>query len=108
MNITGINRRADKMTELENRVNKFLEKMNKELPGILELDLQGIYKRGIFIPRGVGPGTAKKKYALIDDKGNLTIRGLEKVRRDWSDVARNTQEVVLRMILEKKDVKGSV
>lgn len=93
---------------LEKKVNDFLEKINKTLPGILELDLQGIYKRGIFIPRGVGPGTAKKKYALIDEKDNLTIRGLEKVRRDWSDIARNTQEKVLRLILEKKDVKGSI
>ena len=93
---------------LKNKVETFLEKMNKELPGIIELDLQGIYKRGIFIPRGIGPGTAKKRYALIDEKGVLTIRGLEKVRRDWSNVAKDTQEKVLRLILEKKDVKGSV
>jgi DNA polymerase I/DNA polymerase-2 len=94
--------------DLKNKVGKFLEKMNKELPGIIELNLQGIYKRGIFIPRGIGPGTAKKRYALIDEKGVLTIRGLEKVRRDWSNVAKDTQEKVLRLILEKEDVKGSV
>jgi DNA polymerase I/DNA polymerase-2 len=94
--------------ELKNKVEKFLGKINKTLPGIIELDLQGIYKRGIFIPRGVGPGAAKKRYALIDEKGVLTIRGLEKVRRDWSNVAKDTQEKVLRLILEKKDVKGAV
>jgi DNA polymerase I/DNA polymerase-2 len=94
--------------DLKNKVGKFLEKMNKELPGIIELNLQGIYRRGIFIPRGIGPGTAKKRYALIDEKGVLTIRGLEKVRRDWSNVAKDTQEKVLRLILEKEDVKGSV
>lgn len=93
---------------LRTNVESFLEKMNKTLPGIIELDLQGIYKRGIFIPRGIGPGTAKKRYALIDDKGVLTVRGLEKVRRDWSNVAKNTQEKVLRLILKEKDVKGSV
>lgn len=93
---------------LKVEAGKFLEKMNKELPGIIELDIQGIYKRGIFIPRGIGPGTAKKRYALIDDKGILTIRGLEKVRKNWSNVAKDTQEEVLRLILEKKDVKGSV
>jgi len=94
--------------ELEKKVDELLKKINSELPGIVKLDLQGIYKRGIFIPRGVGPGTAKKRYALIDDKGVLTIRGLEKVRRDWSNVAKDTQEKVLRLILEKEDVKGSV
>jgi DNA polymerase I/DNA polymerase-2 len=93
---------------LDKKVNEFLEKVNKELPGIIELDLQGIYKRGIFIPRGIGPGTAKKRYALIDEKGVLTIRGLEKVRRDWSNVAKDTQERVLKLVLDKKDVKGSV
>lgn len=93
---------------LESKVRTFLGKMNDILPGIIELDLQGIYKRGIFIPRGVGPGTAKKRYALIDDKGTLTIRGLEKVRRDWCNASKDTQEKVLELILKKKDVKGSV
>jgi len=93
---------------LKKKVKFFLEKTNKILPGIIELNLQGIYKRGIFIPRGVGPGTAKKRYALIDEKGVLTIRGLEKVRKDWSNVAKNTQEKVLKLVLEKKDVNEAI
>ena len=93
---------------LKAKVRKFLNKTNKLLPGIIELDLQGIYKRGIFIPRGVGPGTAKKRYAMMDEKGVLTIRGLEKVRKDWSNVAKDTQEKVLKLVLEKKDVNGAV
>jgi len=93
---------------LKKKVKTFLDKTNKILPGILELDLQGIYKRGIFIPRGVGPGTAKKRYALIDENKVLTIRGLEKVRRDWSNVAKDTQETVLKLVLDKKDVKGAI
>ena len=94
--------------QFEKKVDEFIKKINKELPGIMELNLQGIYKRGIFIPRGVGPGTAKKRYALINNKGVLTIRGLEKVRKDWCNVAKDTQENVLKLILDKKDVKGSV
>ena len=94
--------------KLKARVKAFLKKTNKILPGIIKLDLQGIYKRGIFIPRGVGPGTAKKRYALIDGKNVLTVRGLEKVRKDWSNVAKDTQEKVLKLVLEKKDVKGAI
>jgi len=94
--------------DVKKKTKLFLEKMNKSLPGMIELDLQGMYMRGIFIPRGVGPGTAKKRYALMDENGVLTIRGLEKVRRDWSNVAKNTQEKVLELILEKKDVEGAV
>jgi len=97
------------MTEkLKKKVNEFLKKVNKKLPGIIELDLQGIYKRGIFIPRGVGPGTAKKRYALIDEKGVLTVRGLETVRKDWCKLAKDVQRKVLELILNKKDVNGAV
>lgn len=94
--------------QLEQKVNRFLEKANKKLPGMIELDLQGIYRRGIFIPRGAAPGTAKKRYALIDGKGVLTIRGLEKVRKDWSAIAKDTQEKVMDYVLKDEDVEGAV
>jgi len=87
---------------------KFLEKTNEKLPGIMRIDLEDFYIRGIFIPRGIAPGTAKKRYALLDEKGYLKIRGLEKVRRDWSELAKKTQEKVLKLVLGKKDVKGAI
>lgn len=93
---------------LEPSVDRFLKKVNGQLPGLLELELQGLYRRGIFVPLEMKPGAAKKKYALIDARGNLTIRGLERVRGDWSELARATQEQVLRLVLAKKDVKGAV
>ncbi len=93
---------------LESNVSAFLEKINKKLPGILELDLQGLYKRAIFIPRGAAPGTAKKRYALIDGRGKLTIRGLETVRRDWCKLAKDVQRKVLEIILKEKDVEKAV
>jgi DNA polymerase Pol2 len=86
----------------------FLERVNEKLPGIMHIELEGFYQRGIFIPREIGGGAAKKRYALIDGKGNLKIRGLEKVRRDWSNIAKSTQEEVLRRILGNKDVEGAV
>ena len=94
--------------KIEPQVNKFLKKINRKLPGMMELDIQGIYMRGIFIPRGVGPGTAKKRYALIDKKGSLLIRGLERVRKDWCDAAKMTQEKVIYLVLAKKDVEGAI
>ncbi len=89
-------------------VEKFLEKINKRLPGVMELDLQGFYKRGIFVAKGSASGTAKKRYALIDEKGKMMIRGFEKTRGDWCALARDTQEKVLHMILDKKDRRGAV
>jgi DNA polymerase Pol2 len=86
----------------------FLEGLNKELPGIMHVELENFYQRGIFIPREVGGGAAKKRYALIDEKRNLKIRGLEKVRRDWSNLAKRMQEEILKLILDKKDVEGAM
>jgi DNA polymerase elongation subunit (family B) len=78
--------------------NEFLSAVNRSLPGVMELEFQGLYKSGLFTPAKSGL-TAKKRYALIDEDGDITIRGFEKVRRDWSQIARNTQERVLLAIL---------
>ncbi len=87
---------------------EFLEKINSKLPGIMRMELENFYRRGIFIPKEIGGGVAKKRYALIDESGNLKIRGLEKVRRDWSELSKRTQEGILKLILEKKDIKGAI
>jgi DNA polymerase, archaea type len=77
---------------------KFLDAVNKSLPGVMELEFQGLYKSGLFTPAKTGL-TAKKRYALIDSEDNITIRGFERVRRDWSQIARDTQERVLQAVL---------
>jgi DNA polymerase Pol2 len=86
----------------------FLEELNRELPGIMRIELENFYQRGIFIPREIGGGVAKKRYALIDENGNLKIRGLERVRRDWSNLAKRAQEGILRLVLGKKDIEKAI
>ncbi|MFH1451915.1 MAG: DNA-directed DNA polymerase [archaeon] len=87
----------------KNDILKFLKEINDDLPGIMELDLEGFFKRGIFVAaRGVEKG-AKKKYALIDEKGNVKIRGFETVRRDWCRLTRELQSDILKVILEDGD-----
>jgi DNA polymerase I/DNA polymerase-2 len=88
---------------INKQAKEFLEKMNKALPGMLELELQGLYTRGLFVPQKIGNYTAKKRYALIDAKGALTIRGLETVRRDWCDAARSLQREVIKLTLTNKE-----
>ena len=80
---------------------EFLQKANSSLPGVMELELEGIYPAGIFVLAKTGVA-AKKRYALIDDSGRMTIRGFEKVRRDWAPIARDTQEGVLKAILKDR------
>jgi len=74
---------------------EFSSEINKELPGGMELEFEGFYPRGIFI--------TKKRYALMDEKGVLLVRGLEVRRRDWSNVAKETQTKVLDALLRDKD-----
>jgi DNA polymerase elongation subunit (family B) len=80
---------------------EFLKSANKRLPGVMELDMEGIFIAGIFVLAKTGVA-AKKRYALLDEKGRMTIRGFEKVRRDWSPIAKDTQEAVLRAILKDR------
>ncbi|MEM3012352.1 MAG: DNA-directed DNA polymerase [Candidatus Hadarchaeales archaeon] len=72
---------------------RFLEEVNRELPGVMELELEGFYPRGVFI--------TKKRYALVDEEGRLIVKGLEFVRRDWAAVAKRTQQEVLDAILRE-------
>jgi len=78
---------------------QFLKKLNSELPGVMELELEDFYKRGIWVTKRTGEFGAKKKYALINYEDKLKIRGFETVRRDWCALARTTQNKILRMIL---------
>jgi len=79
---------------------EFLKELNSSLPGIMELELEDFYKRGLFVSKRSGSSGAKKKYALLDEKGKLKIRGFETVRRDWCKLARNLQNKVLESVLE--------
>jgi len=84
----------------EEQTKEFLNKLNEKLPGIMELELEGFFKRGLWVTTRGGEIGAKKKYALVDEKGKLKIRGFETVRRDWCTLARQVQNKVIRLILE--------
>jgi DNA polymerase I/DNA polymerase-2 len=88
---------------------KFLKKINSDLPGIMELDLEDFYSRGLFVAKRGKETGAKKKYALVDSEGKIKIRGFETVRRDWCRLTRELQSDVLGKILkdgnEKKALK---
>jgi DNA polymerase I len=88
-------------------IRKFVEGINSQLPGVMNLELEGFFKRGIFVTKESGEG-AKKKYALIDYKDNLKIVGFEYVRRDWSPIAKETQRKVLAAILSEGNPEKAV
>ncbi len=87
---------------------KLLEKINKTLPGTMELELESFYKRGLFVSKKSAKEGAKKKYALLDEDGRIKIRGFELVRRDWSNIAKKTQKKVLEIILKEGNKEKAV
>ncbi len=104
---------TDSIAFLQNKKTKqetlnFLKKVNEELPGIMELELEDFYKRGIWVTKRTGEYGAKKKYALVNENGKIKIRGFETVRRNWCNLARETQNKILRMILEDGNEKRAL
>lgn len=89
-------------------VLELLKKLNSELPGIMELELEDFYARGIWVTKRTGEFGAKKKYALITEDGRLKIRGFETVRRDWCALARELQNEVLLRILKEGNEKSAL
>lgn len=81
----------DQFLEIENKARQFTLEVNQNLPEGMELEFEGFFQRGFFV--------TKKRYALIQD-GNIVVKGLELVRRDWAPVAKKTQEKVLLALLK--------
>ncbi|MFH1443056.1 MAG: DNA-directed DNA polymerase [Candidatus Micrarchaeota archaeon] len=92
----------------EKKVHDFQHAINSELPETMELELEDIYPRGIFVSKKQEEKGAKKKYALINKEGKIKIRGFELVRRDWSKIAKDTQRKVLEIILKEGDVTKAI
>jgi len=97
--------------EIAESINKFFEKHMREeyaRKNFLELQFDKLYKR-FLMPKGrhteIG---SKKRYAglLIDAEGNekMDFVGLEFVRRDWTDIAKNFQAGLLKRIFHKEEV----
>jgi DNA polymerase I len=88
----------------EEEAKEFVKNINSELPGLMELEFENYFVRGIFVSSKEGSSGAKKKYAMIDKNNVMKIKGFETIRGNWSPVAKETQEEVLRIILEENDV----
>jgi len=78
----------------KDKIEKLLSWIEEDLG--LEAKIEKIYKRVIFTE-------AKKKYAGLTTDGRIEIAGLEAVRGDWSQAARDAQRDVLEALLRTGD-----
>lgn len=88
-------------------IEQFVQEVNNKLPGIMKLELEGFFRRGIFVKESKGRG-AKKRYALVDTNNKLKIRGFETVRRDWSPLAKQLQREIISKILVDSDTDEAI
>ncbi|MBT6774565.1 hypothetical protein HOA91_04290 [Candidatus Woesearchaeota archaeon] len=86
--------------KIKDEAMRFMNEVNFDLPGHMELEFEGHYPKGIFVALKGSDKGAKKKYALLDDDGEMKITGFETIRRNWSPLAKGVQEEVLRLVLE--------
>ena len=91
-----------------NQLKIDLKEVNDSLPNSMSLELENLFKSGIFVMSRDGEKAAKKKYALLGVNGELKVKGFELVRRDWCGLVKDTQRKVLETILEKEDPKAAI
>jgi len=99
---------TDDMEEAEKAGNELVEKINKMLPGIMELEFEKLFKR--FLPL-----TKKRYMAWSMEKGNsgewkerIEMKGIETIRRDWCGLTSETMSRIIEIILKQHDVKEAV
>jgi len=78
----------------------------------LEMELETHFSQ-FFMPtvRGSDQGSKKRYAGLIDDgQGNRTIhyKGLETVRTDWTELARNFQQTLYQLVFDGKEFENYI
>ncbi len=81
------------------RVEEFIKRVEEELE--LEIKIDKIYKRVFFTE-------AKKRYVGLLEDGRVDIVGFEAVRGDWTEVAKEVQEEVAKIVLSKGNVDEAI
>ena len=89
-------------------LNDIVSKINEKLPDLMELSIQDIYPKAIFVAAKGSLKGAKKKYALITKEDKIVIKGFAAIRRNWSKLAKEVQKEVLKIILTTNDTEKAL
>ncbi len=97
----------DDLEKLAQAGRDMSEYITKQLPGIMELEFDKIFKR--FLP------LTKKRYVawwFAQAKGGweegIEMKGVETVRRDWCGLVSDSMKDVVEILLKRGDVKEAV
>jgi len=83
----------------KDRVEEFIRRVGEELE--LEIKIDKVYRRVFFTE-------AKKRYVGLLEDGRVDIVGFEAVRGDWTEIAKEVQEEVAKIVLSKGEVSEAI
>ncbi len=83
----------------KSKVEEFIRRIEKELG--LEIKIDKVYRRVFFTE-------AKKRYVGLTEDGRIDIVGFEAVRGDWTDIAKEVQEEVAKIVLSTGGTRDAI
>lgn len=98
---------GDSLAEYINNYFKMRVQQKYNRKSLLELEFEKVFKV-LMLPMMRGSsGGAKKRYAgllIKDGKEEMSVTGMEIVRRDWTEMAKEVQKEMLDRVFHKKEV----
>jgi DNA polymerase-2 len=88
-------------------LNSELERYVRDTWGVsskLELELERLYLRLLFPRKRSGEGGAMKHYVGLTEESGVIFTGMEVVRRDWTDLARQMQRELYERFFAGREV----
>lgn len=97
--------------KVKKEVNEQFKRNRDHGEQILEVELDGVYKKLLLLKKKKYAGLKllnfmeiAKSTSQIEEKFKLEIKGLDVIRRDWSKVTRDVSNVVLNILMESGDL----
>ena len=71
----------------------------------LEIEFEKHYTRFLLPPMRYTNEGARKRYAGLQDDGTIEFKGLETVRSDWTELAKNFQQELFRRFFNEEEIR---
>ncbi len=95
-------------SSLASGVNRYFSRLLSEdyrVESKLEIEFEKHYAKFFLPPMRYTTEGARKKYAGLLDDGSIEFKGLETVRSDWTELARDFQQELFRRFFAEEDLK---
>lgn len=111
LGIKDIEKTKSVSTELEKEINIVFSKWVKDdyhRDSVLEIEFEKFFTK-FMLPHVRGStGGAKKRYVGMTEKGEIKFTGMEFVRSDWTEIAREFQLNLIKRVFEGKDFESYI